>query len=67
MGGMGMGGMGGNTTFKMSGNMGNVDPNEIFKMFFGGSGMGGGLGGFTKMSSNGGNRGSANFSSAMDE
>ena len=41
MGGMGgMGGMpGGRTTFKMSGNGGNIDPNEIFKMFFSGNGM----------------------------
>ena len=37
---MPMGGMpGGRTTFKMSGNGGNMDPNEIFKMFFSGNGM----------------------------
>jgi len=50
----GMGGMGGmpkGATFRMSSNMGdmngaNIDPNEIFKMFFGGmGGMGARMGG----------------------
>lgn len=63
----GFGGMNGNTTFKMSGGSGNIDPNEIFKMFFSQGGMGGmgGMGGFTKASSN--NGGAQFSSSAMDE
>ena len=56
----GMGGMPGTTTFTFSGNpgsSGNVDPNEIFKMFFGGgmSGMSGmsGMGGMGGMGGRG--------------
>ena len=63
-----MGGMPHGTTFKMSGNMGNIDPQEIFKMFFSNSGN---MGGFTRMSSNmkGGapNMGSGQQFSGMDE
>jgi hypothetical protein len=40
-----MGGMPKGASFKMSGNGGNIDPNEIFKMFFGGMGGMGGMGG----------------------
>lgn len=36
-----MPGGGGRTTFKMSGNGAGMDPNEIFKMFFGSGGMSG--------------------------
>lgn len=42
------------------GGMGGVDPNDIFKMFFGGGGMGGGMGGMGGM---GGGQDFSGFSS----